>query len=61
VKCFFHTIIDDTYEYPVETEDDHGADGDIKDDFGSEFVCAAPEVDNGKDGEETNNEIECDM
>ena len=45
----------------METEDDHGTDGDIDNDLGSNLVSAAPEVDDGDDREETNNEIEGDM
>ena len=45
----------------METEDDHGTSGDIDDDLGSESVYAAPEVDDGENGEETNDEIEGDV
>ena len=45
----------------METEDDHGADGDIDDDLGSESICAAPQVDDGEDGKETYDEVESDV
>ena len=45
----------------MEAEYHHGADGDIDDDFGFDLVSAAPKVDDGEDGEETNNEIKGDM
>lgn len=45
----------------MEAEDDHGADGDIDNDLGFESICAAPEVDDGEHGEETNNKIEGNM
>ena len=45
----------------METEYYHGADGDIDNDLGFESVCAAPEVDDGEDGEETNDEVEGDV
>ena len=61
MKHLFYDEVNDAHEHPVETEDDHGADGDIDDDLGFESICAAPEVDDGEDGEETNNEIEGDV
>ena len=45
----------------METEDDHSTDGYIDDDLRFELVCAAPEVDDGEDGEETHDEIEGDV
>lgn len=45
----------------METEDDHGTDGDIDNGSGSNLVSAAPEVDDGEDGKETNDEIEGDV
>ena len=45
----------------MEAEDDHGTNGDIDNDLGFELVSAAPEVDDGEDGEETHDEIEGDM
>ena len=45
----------------METEDDHGADGNVDNDLGFESVCATPEVDDGEDGKETNDEIEGDV
>ena len=45
----------------MEAEDDHGTDGNVDDDFWFESISAAPEVDDGEDGEETNNEIEGDV
>ena len=61
MKRFLIDEIDDAYEHSVETEDDHSTDGDVDDDLGSEFVCATPEVDDGEDGEETNDEIESNV
>ena len=61
VMCFLNDEVNDTHEHSVETEDGHGADGDVDDDLGFESVCATPKVDNGEDGEETNNEVEGDV
>ncbi len=61
LKRLFYDEVDDTHEHSVETEDNHGANGDIDDDLGFESVCAVPEVGDGEDGEETNDEIEGDM
>ena len=57
MKHLFYDEVNDAHEHSVEAEDDHGADGDIDNDLVFEFVSAAPEVDDGKDGEETNDEI----
>ena len=54
---FLNEKVDDAHEHPVEPEDDHRADRDINDELGSESVCATPEVGDGEDGEETNDEI----
>ena len=45
----------------METEDNHGADGDIDNNLGFNLVCAVPEVYDGEDRKETNNEIEGDV
>ena len=45
----------------MKTEYDHGTNGDIDNDLGFELVNAAPEVDDGEDGEETHDEIEGDV
>lgn len=45
----------------MEAEYHHGADGDIDNELGFESVSAAPEVDDGEDGKETNDEIEGDV
>ena len=57
MKRLFNDEVEDSDEHPVETEDDHGTNGDIDNDLGFELVSAAPEVNDGEDGEETNDEI----
>lgn len=61
MKFFLDDEVDYAHEHSVETEDGHGADGDIDDDLGFESVSAAPQVDDVEDGEETNNEVESDV
>ena len=61
MKHLFYDEVNDAHEYSVETEDDHGTNGDIDNDLGFELVNAAPEVDDGEDGKETNDEIEGDV
>ena len=61
LKRLFYDEVDDAHEHSVEAEDDHRADWDVDDDWGFVFVCTAPEVDDGEDREETDDEIEGDM
>ena len=61
VKRPFYDEVDDAHEHPMETENDHGADGDIDNNSESDLVSAAPEVDDGDDREETDDEIEGDV
>ena len=61
MKCLFYDEVNDAHEHSVEAEDDHGTDGDIDNDLGYESVSAAPEVDDGKNGEETHDEVEDDV
>ena len=42
VKRLLYDEVDNAHEYPVETENDHGADRDINDELGSDLVSAAP-------------------
>ena len=42
MKRLLYDEVDNAHEYPVETENDHRADGDIDNDLGFEFVSAAP-------------------
>ena len=61
MKRSLNDEIDDANEHSVETEDHHGTNGDVNNDLGSDLVSAAPKVDDGEDGEETNYEIERDV
>lgn len=61
MKRLLNDVVNDAHKHSVETEDDHGADGNIDNDLGYDLVSAAPEVDDGKDGKETNDEVEGDV
>ncbi len=61
MKYLFGDKVDDAHKHPMETEDDHGADGDIECDFGLESIRTTSQMDDGNDGKEANYEVEYDM
>ena len=58
---FFNAKIHEPHDETMEAENHHGANGDPDDNAGIQVICAAPEADDGKDGDGVYNEIEDDV